>query len=259
LAFTGAWLFLGAWLFSNLGFDLQYAPAWLIQVKSYWYAFWLLIAASGFIAGYVRNFPSWSYAYAGLFFLISLFIGWSFSDRVDIWLGDFFPPGMRAMLLPLICLIPLVICLAITRSLRPLGRFFTNLDGDASQLSFAFFAGWPVLLWLVYADEHSLKIAWFILLQSALLVLGAFFYLRSATVWRRTAALAGATIGSMSIFVVGAGPDPVNISGTLSSGAIISMIILLPALLGSAYALLEPSKRSIAGGMGAGRRMDAGQ
>ena len=61
------------------------------------------------------------------------------------------------------------VALVITRLFRPLGRFFTNLGGDATQLSFAFYE---------IKDQYALP--WMAML-SALMIDSAWPYMRRWT------------------------------------------------------------------------------
>jgi hypothetical protein len=244
LAGTLLFLVTGLWLVLSVvpaGWGL---PTWLSSIADRWYLGWLLLPAIGLVAGYCLSFPRWSYPYAGLQFIMSLYmayvstpglriLGYTF-QRHSLW-------GWRAW-------VPFFVAigagLVITRSLRPLGRFFTNLKGDATQLSFALFGSLPFLI-LVSFDEvrDQLSLPWLALL-SVLMVATAWLYMRQERIPRRAAVLAGGIVLIIGGINAGNymywGQDGMALGPALTFSGMVGLVMLLPALIGVLYNLFEP-------------------
>jgi hypothetical protein len=231
-------LFLGAWLVLDQLYPPGYSPDGLLAYAWYnaWGVVWLIVAALGFTAGYLRDFPRWSYAYTGLFF----FTGLSYRGVVQISALTYLPLIMLA-----ICLL---VGLAVKRSLKPLGKLFTNLGADASQLSFALYASLPVLTLLLFRDMRQPYFLTSVSLLAALMLGTTWFYLRASTVWRRSAVLAVSLFVTILIYLpeilipsLGGGLTQVEMTAAVSISVGYCVFVLLPAVIGCLHELFEPS------------------
>jgi hypothetical protein len=251
-ASSGAAIIAGTlpFLITGLWFILSVVPAdwglptWLSSAADRWFLGWLVLPALGLIVGYCLNFPRWSYPYVGLQFIMSLYMANVSTPGLRI-LGYVFPrslPWSWRAWMPLFAAIG--IGLIITRSPRPLGRFFTNLGRDATQLSFALFGFFPLLLLIAFdeiEDQHALT--WMALL-SLLMVATAWLYMRQVNIPRRAVVLAG----GMALLIGGAnvgayqfwGQEGMELGSSLTFSAMIGLVMLLPALIGFLYNLFEP-------------------
>jgi hypothetical protein len=196
------------------------------------------------VVGYCLSFPRWSYPYVGLQLIMSLYMTNVSTPGLRI-LGYTFP---RHFLWGWLAWIPLFVAigagLVITRSLRPLGRFFTNLGGDATQLSFAFFGFFPLLILFAFdevTDHFSLP---WIALLSALMVATAWLYLRQVDIPRRAAVLAGGMALLLGGGIVSGyhywRQEGMDLGAGITLSATIGIWMLLPALMGFLYNLFEP-------------------
>jgi hypothetical protein len=235
---TGLWLVLSE---VPAGWGL---PAWLADGAGRWFLGWLLLPAFGVAVGYNLSFPRWSYPYVGLQFFMSLYMTYVSTPGLRIFGYTF----QRNLLWGWRAWIPLFVAigvgLLITRSLRPLGRFFTNLGGDATQLSFAFFGSSPLLILVSFDEVKGLSSLPWVTLLSALMVVAAWLYLRQEAIPRRTAVLAGGISLILMGIIVGNyiywGQDGMSLLPAIVLSGMIGLIMLLPAFIGFLYHLFEP-------------------
>jgi len=244
LAGTLPFLITGVWLVLSevpAGWGL---PNWLSYAADRWFLGWLLLPAFGVAIGYSLNFPRWSYPYVGLQFIMSLYMTYVSTPGLRI-LGYTF---QRSLLWGWRAWVPLFVAigvgLVITRSLRPLGRFFTNLGGDATQLSYAFFGFSPLLIVFSFDeinDQYSLP--WMALL-SALMLATAWLYLRQVGIPGRAAVLAGGLALLFAGAIVGTylywGKTDMDLIPSITLSFYVGTVMLLPALMGFLYNLFEP-------------------
>ncbi len=244
LAGTLLFLVTGLWLTLSVvpaGWGL---PAWLSDTAHHWFLGWLLLPAIGLAAGYCLSFPRWSYPCVGLQVIMSLYMTYVSTPDLRI-LGYTFQRNMlwgwRAWI-PFFAAIG--VGLFITRSPRPLGRFFANLGGDATQLSFALFGSFPLLILVSFDEVKDLfSLPWLALL-SALMVITAWLYMRQKDIPRRTAVLAG----GISLIIGGViagnyiywGQGGMDLVPAIVFSGMIGLVMLLPALMGFLYNLFEP-------------------
>jgi hypothetical protein len=244
LAGTLLFLVTGMWLVLSVvpaGWGL---PTWLSTAADHWFLGWLLLPALGVVVGYCLNFPRWSYPYVGLQLIMSLYMTNVSTPGLRI-LGYTFP---RHFLWGWLAWIPLFVAigagLLITRSLRPLGRFFTNLGGDATQLSFAFFGFFPLLILIAFDEVTDFFSLPWIALLSALMVLIAWLYMRQVDIPQRTAVLAGGLALLLAGTIVGTymywGKAGMALIPAITLSVIVGLVMLLPALIGFLYHLFEP-------------------
>ena len=156
----------------------------------------------GWLAGWVRGFPRWSYPYVGYGLLYALYLSSVSTPGLQL-LGHTFARGehwgWRAWLgIGAVA----VLALLLTRSLRPLARLFTGAWRDWSRLSFALYGFLPLALWILYDEVHGPYPAPFLIVASLYLAAGAVAYCRSSTPPARAPSLlAGLTTSWLTITV----------------------------------------------------------
>jgi hypothetical protein len=142
------------------------------------------IVALGFLAGWLRSFPRWSYVYLGMAF----YFGWYyFNGR---YYGVRYGPWAW---LPLIAAAALA--LMLTRSLRPLSRLAQGVWNDWTRLSFALYAFAVPLATIVFfeVDWEAIQL-YELLFDTLLLAAGAVAFLRCRTTWGRVLSLEGVVL-----------------------------------------------------------------
>lgn len=160
-------------------------------------AFYLL-SLGGFLVGWIRGFPLWSYSYLGW----SLVFAWWWTNmhtggmklfgyvftRQEAW-------GWRIW-------IPLgvVILLALlwTRSLTPIKKFFREIWNDWTRLMLVMFALETWVL-MIYDENHHPYLLAFILASTLVTSSGVWFFLRSSTLWKRILSLVSSFIAAAVI------------------------------------------------------------
>ena len=211
-------------------------PGWIDTVGRYLFAFLLILPAMGFGIGWVRNFPRWSYPYAGMAFVLAMYIqhastpglrffGYPIFGR-ELW-------GWRAWI-PLG--VAFVVALAISRSLKPFVKFFTNLWEDWSIPSYLMVGLLPLIVAISFDEMDRLYSLYFMVPLAVLLVGMVVFYLRGRHPWQRILALtvgiltilAATTLGTNSYWLEHGGT---SLENARRSAATIALIMLLPAWL----------------------------
>ena len=172
---AGAGLFI-LWAIVMIGAELP--GAWLdgfwinILVRAAFYGV-LLLPPLGMCIGWIQNFPRWSYPLVAHTLIFSLFMqnvgtpGFLFDG--EVW-------GWRAWLLPAGAAL---IALLVTRSSRPLVRFFTHIRDDWSLLTFGLFSGMPLLIEIQFDEmDRGFSLTWMVFL-AVVMVGSVLIYLRS--------------------------------------------------------------------------------
>ena len=209
--------------------------------------FWIILAALMIvlIVSWRKGFPRWSFPLWALLLVFSLFMmnvatpglwffGYTFGPR-DLW-------GWRSWI-PLAIVV--VIALAWTRSLRPLGALIGGVWQDWTRLSFAFYGLLPFALIIAFdemtGDEPIL------LVLDLILALGAVMYMRVTQDWQRALALlvavlvcwSAATIFKAAYWSMPHGPGLAwatpwesTVRNMITMGGGILVVLFAPALLG---------------------------
>jgi hypothetical protein len=133
----------------------------------------------------------------------------------------------------------LVIVLAVSRSFKPLTRFFVNLWQDWSIPSYLMVGALPFWVMIMFDEMDHVYSLFFVIPFTVLLVAMAFFYLRSRTTWQRVLALSLGVIVIIFPSVLGSNFYWQRHSGITLSGAEsmlllaakVSLVMLLPAWL----------------------------
>jgi hypothetical protein len=206
----------------------------------YMLGFWglLLSPELGFIAGWIRGFPRWSYPYPVPALLMALFIAFVSTPGLTI-LGY---PTFGRELWGLRAFIPLLlgtgIAWLITRSFQPMKHFFTQMGRDWTLATFALTGTLPLFILISYDEMdrgYSLRD---MVILSFLMILMALFYLRSRSYRQRWLALGlgilliiGFTKLSTTAYWLSLDPGHVNVRGAILWTLIVTAIYLSPILL----------------------------
>jgi hypothetical protein len=136
----------------------------------------------GLVAGWVKGFPRWSYAYIGmcLHFAID-----PFNEHFD-----FIIFGKQTWIA---LVLALLIALIISRSIGPLKQLFRGIWFDWTRVSFAGYAALIPILTIVFFDsDWGLGNIFGLAFDTLLLAAGAVLYLRCRNHWGRVISLPGA-------------------------------------------------------------------
>jgi hypothetical protein len=214
-------------------------PAWFDTFAGVIFVSLLILPAIGFGIGWVQKFPRWSYPYAGMAFVMALYIANVTTPGLNILGYPIFgrePWGLRAGI-PLA--IALIAALAISRSFQPFVKLFTNVWEDWSILSYLMVGLLPLLIAFQFDEIDRLYSLYFMVPFAVLLVGMVLLYLRSESTWQQVLVL---TIGVIAIIfpsVLGSNSYWLDHNGMHLSGASrmlilagkIALIMLVPAWL----------------------------
>ena len=145
------------------------------HIPFHWNQLLFLILLAGLGIGWIRGFPRWSLGYLGMVLIISL-LDW------QSWIPF---------------LVVLIVATLLSRSFTPLVKLARDIWRDWSRLSFIFYS---VLTWLALGVAYDGKtfdsqIAYLplkIFGAALFYLMGALFYLRVQTAWRRALVLQAA-------------------------------------------------------------------
>ncbi len=210
---------------------------WLQVNAVYMLLFWLGLGPAGYALGWISGFPRWSYPYTGMAIIMALYmtmvatpgiriLGYTFGPR-DMW-------GLRAFI-PL--LLATLIALVFSRPRNQLPRLFGNIRQDPSILSFLLFGFMPLLVMIEFDEIDRLYSLYYMALVAVLMVITAVIYLRLKSGWARSLALIAGT--AIIIAITEAGSIAfwqengwVNVQGSIIQGAVVALILSIPALVG---------------------------
>jgi hypothetical protein len=161
-------------------------PAW---VQGFLIGGILALLPVGLCIGWIKSFPRWSYPYVGHVLIFSLYMvqvatpglrvfGYSLFGR-ELW-------GWRAWI-PF--LVVAAVALAVTRSLRPLAKLFTNIWNDWTLLTFGMFGFMPLVIFIGFDEVDRLYSLYFMVILGLLMPAMALLYMRGSHPWQRTMAL----------------------------------------------------------------------
>lgn len=126
------------------------------------------LALVGYLIGWIRGFPLWSYSYLGW----SLLLAWSNTNvsingihwGYQVWI----PFG-----------ITILTALLWTHSLTPLKKLLRDCWNDWTRLSLAMFA-FGGFVWLIYDENHHPNLILFMLASTLAIASSVWFFLRSS-------------------------------------------------------------------------------
>jgi len=234
---VGLFLFLGLFL---IFMDLPYQWVWIERnsaLGSYIFALQVILPVTGYCVGWIKGFPRWSYPYVGVSLLISLyrmnastpgisFFGYEVFGR-ELW-------GWRSWI-PL--LIATVVALIISRSFRPVKRFFTNGWDDWTLFTFCMFGCMPMLVFLGFDEIDNLYTIYFTIGLNAVMILSAYVYMRGTRMWQRALALGVGIVIPVVVASLGSTlywleNGWVSIPGMIKASFSVVIVMFAPAFIG---------------------------
>lgn len=216
------------------GLWMAHTPLTLLNILSSL----VLLLPVGACVGWIKSFPRWSYPYV---MHTLVFSGYMTNVSTPGFLFDGEVWGWRAWI-PLAGVV--VVSLLLTRSLRPLQAFVTNIREERSLLAFGFLGGMPLVMMVCY-DEVDWRISLPGMVMFTLLMAGtAFLYMQRASLRTGVNALWMGTLLAIILGVWGSTAywflhGTANIVAGVTAGMLTSLLLFLPALI----SLLPQAKR----------------
>jgi len=226
-------------IFNEVPFDWP-PPGWVRSINGTLLAGMVLLPPVGLWFGWIKSFPRWSYPYP--FFV--LFFSWMMANTAtpgfifdrELW-------GWRAWI-PLAVVV--LISLLMTRSLRPLQAFFTNIRADWTLLTFGLFGGVPLLIAVSFDEVDRLYSLYFMVILTILMLGTVFLYLQRQNHKERIAVLG---IGIFLIITLTMAVPTIywfnhggtNILPAVIAGILVYLFMFSPALINLIH---RPRRRS---------------
>ncbi len=196
----------------------------------------LLLMPAGVGIGWVLGFPRWSYLYLPSSVLLGAYLANASTPGLQIFGYPIFGRelwGWRAWI-PL--LIALVVGLLISRSLRPLTMFFTNIRKDLTLLTYSLFGIMPLLFFMFFDEMDRLFSLYFMVVFTIVSIVTLFFYLGFPQSRIGSSALLIGVPITVLLLVIGpivfwqshGGMNPIP---AIIFGLILTIVMLLPILL----------------------------
>ena len=207
-------------------------PNWL-QGADFLYLFGLLVPAIAFAAGWALYFPRWSYPYTAALPIFSLYM---MSTAIPLlrqlgylnqgWGYLAWAPFLLAVLVGLL----------LTRSLRPMVSFLTNIRRDWTLGTYAMFAWMPMVIAIGFDEIDRQYSLVFKLLLTILMVTTSLLYMRTGRQEARSRILVAGVLLCLAVTEIGtiAYWQPVGgvfIPGAIAWGLVILGIMLSPAVI----------------------------
>ena len=207
-------------------------PGWL-QGADFLYLFGLLVPAIAFAAGWVLYFPRWSYPYTAALLAFSLYM-MSTATPLLRKLGYLNSGWGYLAWAPF--LLAVLVGLLLTRSLRPIVSFFTNIRWDWTLGTYAMF-GWMPMVIVIGFDEINRQYSLvFKLLLTILMVATSLLYLRAGRHEARSKIMVASVLLCLAVTEIStiAYWQPVGgvfIPGAIAWGLVILGMMLSPAVI----------------------------
>lgn len=212
-------------------------PALVQTLTSLIFWFFLIAPGAGFAVGWIKAFPRWSYPYVPMAVLLPLYISNASTPGINFFGYPTFGRelwGWRAFI-PF--LLAGAIAWLVTRSFRPLGRFFLQMRQDWTLGTYALSGTLPLVIFIAY-DEMDRAYSLRDMILLSILFLGmALIYLRSRSIRQRGLTLVvgvplilAYTAISTTAYWLSLGPDHVYIPGMLIWTAILVAFYLSPGI-----------------------------
>jgi hypothetical protein len=233
-AIAGALFFLLAGLEMMSG-DIPRAwstPNWL-QGVDFLYLFGLLVPAIAFAAGWALYFPRWSYPYTAALLVFSLYM-MSTATPLLRQLGYLNRGWGYLAWAPF--LLAVLVGLLLTRSLRPMVSFLTNIRRDWTLGTYAMFAWMPMVISIGFDEIDRQYSLVFKLLLTILMVATSLLYLRAGRHEARLKIMVAGVLLCLAVTEIGmiAYWQPVGgvfIPGAIAWGLVVLGIMLSPAVI----------------------------
>ena len=144
-----------------------------------------ILALSGFLIGWIRGFPLWSYSYLGW----SLVFAWWWTNMRAYG----FDWGYRIWIL---FGITVLIALLWTRSLTPIKNFFHDIWNDWTRLTLVMYA-FGAFVSLIYDENHHPYLLLLMAVTTIIVTAGVWFFLRSSNLIGRVLSILVSFIASI--------------------------------------------------------------
>jgi hypothetical protein len=232
--------------------EIPHEWEWMTRISSVFYTF--LLVAPIFIfpifmcLGWIRGFPRWSYPYVGHVIVFSLYISNATTPGFKLFGYEMFGRELWSWRAWIPFLVVVLIALAVTRSVKPIGKFFTNIWNDWTLLTFSFFGFMPLLVAIAFDEMDRLFSLYFMVILALVMVVAAWYYLRAGTQRGRVIALLTGVGLTTAIAVI----VPtlywqrngwVNPTGMAITGGLVMLFMFWPALIGLVHHLVAVQRK----------------
>ncbi len=196
------------------------------------FLFGLLVPAIAFTIGWVLYFPRWSYLYTAALLVFSLYM-MSAATPLLHQLGYHNRGWGYLAWVPF--LLALLVGLLFTRSLRPIGRFFTNIRQDWTLGTYAMFAWLPLVISVGFDEVDRLYSLVFKLVLTILMVTTSLLYLRTWSQDMRSKIMVAGVLISLAVTNIGSiaywlPVGGVDIPRVIAWDLVIMVVMFYPAL-----------------------------
>jgi hypothetical protein len=207
-------------------------PSWLEGVD-FLYLFGLLVPAIAFAVGWVLYFPRWSYPYTAALLVFSLYM-MSTATPLLRQLGYLNRGWGYLAWAPF--LMAVLVGLLLTRSLRPIAKFFANIRRDWTLGTYAMLAWMPMVIAIGFDEIDRQYSLVFKILLTILMVTTSLLYMRTGRQEARSRILVVGVLLCLAVTEIGtiAYWQPVGgvfIPGAIAWGLVILGIMLSPAVI----------------------------
>jgi hypothetical protein len=180
--------------------------AWTLRILSIWGM--ILVPAVGFTIGWIKSFPRWTYPYVPLAVFFSLYIANASTPGFTF----FGYPTFGRQLWGLRAFIPLLlgglIAWLVTRSFKPLKRFFTQIGEDWTLGSYALSGTLPLVIFIAYDEmDQAYSLTYSFLQLEPMTLIFAQPSSRIADLWDRNPADSYLHRISTTLFWYSQGPE----------------------------------------------------
>ena len=237
--FAGMVLFLFLGLFLTF-MDLPHEWGWIERssaLGSYIFALQVILSVTGCCVGWIKGFPRWSYPYVGVSLLISLYLMNASTPGISFFGYEIFGRelwGWRSWI-PL--LIATIVALIISRSLKPVKKFFSNGWKDWTLFTFGMFSWMPMFVLVGFDEIDNLYTIYFTIGLNAVMILSAYVYMGGTRIWQRALALGIGIVITVAVASLGStlywlGNGWVSIAGVIKASFSVVIVMFAPAFIG---------------------------
>lgn len=201
----------------------------------------IAITASGYIVGWIKGCPRWWYPYAGFFFIYSLVL--SNPTLEGSQLNRLFGKDMPGWIAWIPILVSTAAAILLTRTRKPLLGLAAGFH-DLTFINFAFLGGYTWYLYAALLDIHGLMELPLLIISFLVVILAAWFFLRSRSVFGRAAAIGGAFLIGNTILVLSDWLTGTSSFASLGRSGVMawlvmSIVFLLPTIILGLFTLIQ--------------------